>query len=100
MNTQIQDINTINFILTLAGIAIALLITIIGFFLARIVTDVRSNTGHIGRNKGSIELVKQKQESDVERIEKTTQIELQTLTKTVGGLTDSVQALVNIQMTK
>lgn len=97
---QIQDINTLKFILWLASTLLGLTITIIGFFLVRIVTDVRNNTGHIGKNKGAIELVKQKQESDIERVEKTTQLELQQLSRNVGGLAESVQALVAIQMNK
>lgn len=97
---EIQDINTVKFILWIAAIFIGALVAIVGFFIVRIVSDVRNNTGGIGKNKGTIELVKQKQESDIERVEKTTQLELQTLSKQVGGLTESVQALVNIQMTK
>ena len=97
---HIQDINTVKFILWLAAIVIGVLVTIVGFFIARIVTDVRNNTGHIGKNKGTIELVKQKQESDIERVEKTTQLELQQLSRNVGGLAESVQALVAIQMNK
>jgi len=95
---QIQDVNTIKFILWLSAILIGILITIVGFFLVRIVTDVRHNTSNIGKNRGTIELVKQKQESDIERVEKTTQLELQNLTVQVGTLTTSVQQLVNIQL--
>jgi hypothetical protein len=54
--------------------------------------------GNIGKNRGTIELVKQKQESDIERVDKTTQLELQNLTVQVGTLTTSVQQLVNIQL--
>jgi uncharacterized protein HemX len=97
---EIQDLNTVKFILWLAAVVIVLLMAIVGFFLSKIVNDVNANTLEIGRNKGSIELVKQKQESDILRIEKTTQLELQTLAKQVGGLAESVQALVNLQMIK
>ena len=96
----IQDIATIKFILWLVAIIIGGLVGVVIYFIKRIVSDVKSNTEGIGRNKGTIELVKQKQESDIERIEKTTQLELQTLTKQVGGLAESVNALVNIQMNK
>jgi hypothetical protein len=95
---QIQDVNTIKFILWLSAILIGILITIVGFFLVRIVADVRHNTSNIGKNRGTIELVKQKQESDIERVDKTTQLELQNLTVQVGTLTTSVQQLVNIQL--
>lgn len=97
---ELQDINTLKFILSIAGFVITLLLGVIGFFLARVVSDVKSNTTDIGKNKGTIELVKQKQESDIERVEMKTQLELQQLTKEVGSLTESVQTLVEIQMKK
>jgi hypothetical protein len=95
-----EDVSTIKFVLWLSGIIITLLLTVVGFFLARIVSDVKGNTLDIGKNKGAVELIKQKQESDIERVEKTTQLELQTLTKQVGGLAESVNTLVTIQMSK
>jgi hypothetical protein len=97
---NLQDIAAIKFVLTLSGAIIGILLAIVGFFLARIVSDVKSNSEGIGKNKGTIELVKQQQESDIKRIEETTQLELKQLTKEVSGLTKSVQTLVEVQMKK
>ena len=97
---QVADVGTIKFVLWISGILITLLLTVVGFFLARIVSDVRSSTLEIGKNKGAIELVAQKQASDIKRVEETTQLELRQLTEQVSGLASSVQALVTIQMNK
>jgi len=87
--------NSINdtIISVMAGI-IVVCFTIIGFFLSKIVSDVKSNTSNIGKNKGKIELVEQQQKSDTERIEKMTQLELKVLGERVGDLSDNINILV------
>ena len=86
------------FILTIAGFVIATCFVIIGFFIARIVSDVKSNTANIGKNKGTIELVKQQQESDIEKIEKMTQLEIKVLSEKVGDLSTNVNRLVDLMV--
>lgn len=81
-------------ILTLAGAIIVILLSIVGWFLSRIISDVKECINETGKNKGRIDLIAKQQENDVMRIEKTTQMELQTLTKKVCLLTDNVNALV------
>ena len=73
-------------IIGVAGTIIMVLLTVIGFFLARIVSDVKSNTEKIGKNKGKIELVEQQQLNDVQRIEETTQLELQKFGEKINDL--------------
>lgn len=97
---MVAEIAALKLALYIAGGLITVLITIIGFFIARIVSDVKDNTQSIGKLEGEIELVSQRQEQDMQRIEETTQLELRQLTKEVSGLTTSVQALVEIQMKK
>lgn len=80
--------------LTLAGVIITLLLTIVGFFLSRLINDVKECIIETGKNKGRIDLIAKQQENDVKRIEESTQLELQTLTKNVCQLSDSVQQLV------
>jgi hypothetical protein len=86
---------TMSFVLVLAGTIILLLLTVLGFFLARIVTDVRKNTSEIGKNKGRIELVEQQQINDTKRLEEMTQLELKIMSGKVGELSDSVNMFVN-----
>ena len=52
----------------------------------------------VGKNKGRIELVEQQLNSDVKRLEQTTQLELRTLAQTVTKLSASVDQLVQIQL--
>jgi hypothetical protein len=80
--------------LTVAGSVILLLLTILGFFLARVITDVKDNTTEIGKNKGRIELVEQQQVNDTKRIEEMTQLELKVMSDKVGQLSDSVNLFV------
>lgn len=99
-NLNQGEIETLKIILWVAGSAISLLLIIIGFFVSRLVSDIKSNSEKIGKNRGTIELVSQKQEQDIVRIERTTQLELKALTEQVGTLASSVQALVEIQIKK
>jgi len=80
--------------LTVAGAIILLLLTVLGFFLARVITDVKSNTSEIGKNKGRIELVEQQQINDTKRIEEMTQLELRVMSEKVGNLADNVNIFV------
>lgn len=83
-------------LLTISGTLIIILLSIIGFFIARLINDVKTNIENIGKNKGQIELVSQRQESDMQRIEKTTQLEISGLSKEVGVLSGSVNNLIVI----
>lgn len=84
----------LTFVLSIGGIIITLSFTIIGFFLNRLVNDIKSALEEGGRNKGRIELVEQQQINDVRRIEERTQIELKALTENVGELSKNVNVLV------
>ena len=79
---------------TLASLVITILLAIVGFFLTRLINDVKHCILQTGRNKGSIELIAKHQENDIKRIEDATQFELKTLTKNICTLSDSVQQLV------
>jgi len=81
-------------VFTVAGAVILLLLTILGFFLARVVSDVKANTSNIGKNKGRIELVEQQQVNDTKRLEEMTQLELKVMSGKVGELSDSVKMFV------
>lgn len=85
---------TVTLILSVSGAVIILLLSVVGFFLGRIISDVRKNTGDIGKNKGSIELVKQQQANDVKRIEENTQLEIRNMAREVSTLSTSVNTLV------
>lgn len=85
-----MEINAI----ALAGLIITVLLTVVGFFLTRLINDVKYCIIQTGKNKGNIELISKQQENDVKRIEDATQCELQTLTKNVSNLSNSVQQLV------
>ena len=84
----------VSLILGIAGAVILILLAVIGFFLARIVSDLKSNTTEIGKNKGRIELVEQQQANDMKRIEEVTQLELRTMSQGVADLTSNVNILV------
>ena len=76
-----------------AGTIISFLIGIIGFFIVRLLNDVKRVILDTGKNKGRIELVARQQENDIKRIEERTQLELENLTKNVSLLTENVNAL-------
>ena len=79
---------------TLASLVITILLAIVGFFLTRLINDVKHCIIQTGRNKGSIDLIAKQQKNDIKRIEDATQYELKTLTKNICTLSDSVQQLV------
>ncbi len=84
----------IGLILGIAGGVVLILMAIIGFFMARVIKDVKSNTGDIGKNKGRIELVEKQQRNDVKRIEENTQLKLGIMAEGVAGLTTEVRSLI------
>ena len=81
-------------IMTLAGIVITILLSIVGWFISRLITDVKDCITETGKNKGRIDLIAKQQENDVKRIENSTKQELQVLTKNVCKLSDNVNDLV------
>ena len=96
VQTGEKAIDFMTFVMSIAGALIIRLITVIGFFLSRIVSDVRANSTNIGRNKGQIELVDQQRKNDTRRIEETTQLEIRIMSKNVGELSTNVQTLVTM----
>lgn len=88
----------LNFLLGIAGSIIMVLFAIIGYFLRVIHADVKFAVQETGKNKGRIELVEQQLNSDVKRIEQTTQLELRNLAQTVAKLSISVDQLVQFQL--
>jgi hypothetical protein len=80
--------------MTLSGIIITLLLSIVGWFLSRLIHDVKECINETGKNKGRIDLIAKQQENDIKRIESTTKQELQVLTKNVCKLSDNVNDLV------
>jgi hypothetical protein len=88
----------LHFLLGVAGSVIMVLFAIIGYFLRVIHADVKFAVQETGKNKGRIELVEQQLNSDVKRIEQTTQLELRNLANTVDKLTISVDQLVKFQL--
>lgn len=85
---------TVELVMTISGTMLLLMLGTIGFFISRLISDVKRATIEVGKNKGKIELVQQQQINDIKRIEERTQLELATLTKNVGVLSDNVNALV------
>ncbi len=87
-----------SFIIGLAGSLILLLIGVISYFLRTVHADVKKALIEVGKNKGNIELVQLQLNSDVKRIEQTTQLELRNLASTVNKLSLSVEQLVKYYM--
>ena len=88
------------FLLGIAGAVILILFGIIGYFLKIVHNDAKQAVIDAGKNKGSIELIKLQLDSDVKRIEQTTQLELRNLAGNVNKLSISVEQLVKIQLEK
>lgn len=88
------------FLLTAAGFIIVVLFGIVGYFLRIVHGDAKKAVEDCGKNKGRIELVELQLNSDVKRIEQTTQLELRNLATTVTKLSTSVEQLVQIQLNK
>ena len=83
-------------ILIPAGTIIFLLMGIIGFFVSRVLNDVKQVMEETGKNKGRIDIVARQQENDIKRIEERTALELSTLTKNVNALSENVNTLCTI----
>jgi len=88
----------LNFLLGLSGTIILLLFGVLGYFLKIVHTDAKKAVEEMGKNKGRIELVEQQLNSDVKRIEQTTQLELRNLAATVSKLSNSVELLVKVHL--
>jgi|EP01046_Picozoa_sp_COSAG06_P009869 hypothetical protein len=89
-----MDQETAKFIISISGTLLLLLLSAIGFFISRLISDVKRTSIEVGKNKGKIELVQQQQMNDIKRIEERTRLELHTLTTNVGVLSDNVNELV------
>jgi hypothetical protein len=92
----LQDIGMLKLMLWIMIGWSSILTTIVGFFLFRVISDVRKNTENIGKNKGTIELVKQKQEDDTNRIEQTTQLEIRNLASQVKSTNENMDRVANL----
>lgn len=78
---------------------VSVLLAIVGFFLKRIVDDLKHVIEETGKNKGRIELVEQQQANDTKRIEAMTQLELKVMTEKVNIMADKVGDLAkNVQI--
>jgi len=72
------------------------MIGIIGFFIVRVINDVKRTLEETGKLRGKIDLVAMQQKNDIKRIEEKTQIELNLLSKNVCKLSDNVNKLIQI----
>ena len=70
-------------------------ITVIGYFLKIVHSDVRRNTEEQGKLKGKIELVEQESRLKYQAIQEQTQLEIKNLAKNVGDLADTVRQLIS-----
>lgn len=70
-------------------------VTIIGYFLKIVHSDVRRNTEEQGKLKGKIELVEQESRLKYQAIQEQTQLEIKNLAKNVGDLADTVRQLIS-----
>lgn len=87
-----MDLTTL--VLTVGGTIIMMAFAIIGFFLKSIYFDLRKAIEDNGKNKGRIELVESKANSEISKLNETTQLEIKNLTQTVGELSRNVNTLV------
>lgn len=86
--------NKMNEFFITSGTLITLLLSIVGFFLHRVIHDVKRCVEITAENKARIDLIEQQQKNDVKRIEERTQLELQQLTRTVNHLSKNVHELI------
>jgi hypothetical protein len=70
-------------------------VTVIGYFLKIVHSDVRKNTEEQGKLKGKIELVEQESRLKYQAIQEQTQLEIKNLAKNVGDLADTVRQLIS-----
>ena len=89
-----MDNSTLTFIVSVAGGIIGLSFVIIGFFLSRLVGDVKHTIEETGKNKGRIDLINQQQKNDTRRIEEMTQLELKLMSHNISELSKNVNTLV------
>ncbi len=89
-----MDQETAQFVLSISGVLLLLMLSAIGFFVSRLISDVKRASIEVGKNRAKFELVQQQQINDVKRIEERTQLELANLTKNVCLLSDNVNTLV------
>lgn len=87
-----MDLTTL--VLTIGGTIIIMAFGIIGFFLKSIYSDLRKAVEDNGKNKGRIELVESKSNSEINKLTETTQLEIRNLTHNVSELSKSVNTLV------
>jgi len=83
-------------LLTTYSSIIGFMILIIGFFISRLITDLKKVVEDTGKNKGRIDLVAKQQENDIKRIEERTTLELCNLSKNVKSLNENVNSLVTL----
>jgi len=83
-------------LLTTYSSIIGFMILIIGYFISRLITDLKKVVEDTGKNKGRIDLVAKQQENDIKRIEERTTLELCNLSKNVKNLTENVNSLVSL----
>lgn len=86
---------TLWFVIGIAGSLISILMIIIGFFIVRLITDIKNAKEDAGKNKGRIELVEQQQRNDIARIEQMVQLELKIMSERVGDMSDKVGDLAD-----
>lgn len=84
------------FMLSIAGTLIAGSFLIIGFFIKSILNEVKNNSIECGKNKGRIELVEQKSDSEIRKLTEVTQLEIKALSNNVSNLTDNIQELIKV----
>jgi len=83
-------------VLALSGSLMSILILVIGFFISRLINDLKKVVEDTGKNKGRIDLVAKQQENDIKRIEERTTLELCNLSKHVKSLNENVNSLVTL----
>jgi uncharacterized protein YoxC len=93
-----MDNGTLNFILGISGGIVSILFAIIGFFIKSLISDLKKVIDENGKNKGRIELVEQKINSDLIRIEQTTQLKLDQMNNSIQELSKNVNTLVSMQI--
>lgn len=81
-------------IVTIVGTVIMMAFGIIGFFLKSIYGDLKKAVEDNGKNKGRIELVESKANSEISKLTETTQLEIRNLTQNVSELSKNVNNLV------
>lgn len=84
------------FTLSIAGSIILLCFAVIGFFLSRLISDVKQNTENIGKNKGNIEILTKQQENDLKLFNEVTQLKFQRVTDDLALLTEQISKLTDI----